>query len=241
VRKKHKIKKKKNQNNFIWRLFFSLTSILILVSLIYPLISRKFSLPCANDKSCSESLKLKVENNAIGFFNNQKIIPPKISLLFSPPKQTILGAKTQIGEKHIYVDLSKQILYAYQGKTLFMQTYVSTGRWGKTPKGEFTIWSKLLATRMTGGNGADFYDLPNVPYVMFFENSEVAGASGFSLHGAYWHNNFGHTMSHGCVNMRIIDAEKLYNWANPTSQGNVTNSTNENPGTKVTIYGDDSS
>lgn len=38
------------------------------------------------------------------------------------------------------------------------------------------------------------YDLPNVPYTMYFYQ-------GYGLHGTYWHNNFGTPMSHGCVNM----------------------------------------
>jgi lipoprotein-anchoring transpeptidase ErfK/SrfK len=50
------------------------------------------------------------------------------------------------------------------------------------------------------------YNLPNVPWVMYF-----AGAN--AIHGAYWHNNFGRPMSHGCVNMRISEAQWLYNWA----------------------------
>lgn len=236
--KKHKIKKRKNIQSIIWRLFFSIISVFVLVSLLYPLLTKKPTPPCANEKSCSESLKLKIENDAIGYFNNQQIVPPKISLLPNDSKPYVLGTNNDSGEKLIYVDLAKQTLYAYQGNNLFMQTYVSTGKWNRTPTGVFTIWSKLRATRMTGGSGDDFYDLPNVPYVMFFENNEVAGSTGFSLHGAYWHNNFGHTMSHGCVNMRIIDAEKLYHWVNPVTQGNVTNSTTENPGTKIIIYKD---
>src|SRR5436853_811889 len=28
-----------------------------------------------------------------------------------------------------------------------------------------------------------------------------------------WHNNFGHPMSHGCVNLRTPEAEWLYMWA----------------------------
>jgi len=208
------------------RFFFSFIAVYVLVSFIYPLISRKSPIPCANDKSCAESLKLKVENNSIGIFNNRQVIPPKISLLPSDYKPVVLGTDTASGEKHIYVDLATQTLYAYQGKTLYMKTFISSGRWGRTPTGDFTIWSKLRSTRMTGGSGDDYYDLPNVPYVMFFENSQVAGAAGFSLHGTYWHNNFGHTMSHGCVNMRITDAEKIYNWVNPLQ------------GTKITIYGD---
>ncbi len=36
---------------------------------------------------------------------------------------------------------------------------------------------------------------------------------GYALHGTYWHNNFGHPMSHGCVNLRTQDAAWLFNWA----------------------------
>ena len=50
------------------------------------------------------------------------------------------------------------------------------------------------------------YDLPNVPYVMYFYR-------GYGLHGTYWHNNFGTPMSHGCVNLTLADAKWLYEWA----------------------------
>lgn len=190
--------------------------------MIYPLISRKSPIPCANNKSCTESQKLKVENNAVGIFNSKQVIPPKIFLSLKDTVPSVLGTQTSSEEKHIYVDLTKQTLYAYQGKKLVMQTYISSGKWFPTPIGDFTIWTKLRATRMSGGEGADYYDLPNVPYVMFFENQDVSRSVGFSFHGAYWHNNFGHAMSHGCVNMRITDAQKLYDWADRT---------------KVTIYG----
>jgi len=233
-------KKKKNISYNIFYYSISLTIVLILVSLIYPLLSKKSSIPCANSLSCKESLKLKIENGAVGIFNNQKIIAPDIALSTSKNKPVVLGTKSALGEKHIYVNLTKQTLSAYQGKTLFMQTPISSGLWGKTPKGDFRIWVKLRATRMAGGSGADFYDLPNVPFVMFFGNNEIPASVGFSLHGTYWHNNFGHSMSHGCVNMKTTDAEKLYNWADPPTNGNTTQADNKNQGTKVTIYSEDS-
>jgi lipoprotein-anchoring transpeptidase ErfK/SrfK len=40
----------------------------------------------------------------------------------------------------------------------------------------------------------DYYDVKHVPWTQYFHNGEA-------LHGAYWHNNFGHPMSHGCVNI----------------------------------------
>ncbi|HTK03732.1 MAG TPA: L,D-transpeptidase [Alphaproteobacteria bacterium] len=167
---------------------------------------------CANSLSCEESLNLSVDNGETGVFEGQKITPPTIDLAAKENTTQVLGEADSTGEKHIYVDLAAQTLTAYNGETMVMQVPVSTGRWGKTPTGEFTIWKKIRATKMSGGSGADYYYLPNVPYVMFFSNSQVAASRGFSFHGAYWHNNFGHTMSHGCVNMRTIDAEKLYNW-----------------------------
>ncbi len=165
--------------------------------------------PCANAKSCTSDLKQNIQNNAVGMFEGHKVTPPKIDLA-SISSENVLGATTNQGEKHIYVDLSTQILYAYEGTTKVMQTYISSGKWGKTPVGNFHIWEKLIATRMAGGEGADAYDLPNVPYVMYFY-------SDFGLHGAYWHDNFGHPMSHGCVNMRQIDAKALFNWADGPS------------------------
>ena len=72
---------------------------------------------------------------------------------------------------------------------------------------------------------------------MYFYNDKITKARGFGLHGAYWHNNFGHPMSHGCVNMRIEDAEKLYYWTAPNVKGNTTYSNQEEPGTPITIFG----
>jgi lipoprotein-anchoring transpeptidase ErfK/SrfK len=36
---------------------------------------------------------------------------------------------------------------------------------------------------------------------------------GYGLHGTYWHDNFGHPMSHGCVNLPTPEAAWLYTWA----------------------------
>lgn len=211
-------------------------AISILASLAYNLLLTKPPV-CANSISCTESMKLKVENNEVGIFNNQKIIPPKIDLSQKETKTTVLADETASGEKHIYVDLTHQTLTAYQGNTLILKTLISSGKWSPTPPGEYTIWVKLRATRMSGGQGADYYDLPNVPYTMFFSGPNAGADRGFSLHGTYWHNNFGHPMSHGCVNMRTVDAQKIYNWADPPTTGYTTNADSSHPGTKITIYG----
>jgi lipoprotein-anchoring transpeptidase ErfK/SrfK len=33
------------------------------------------------------------------------------------------------------------------------------------------------------------------------------------IHGAYWHDNFGQPMSHGCVNVDYENMEPLYDWS----------------------------
>jgi hypothetical protein len=205
-----------------WFVIF-LFPLLIIGIFIFKLTQKPF---CANSISCQDSFNLKVENNTTGVFDGQSITAPSIDLAEKEPVTRVLGEETGTGEKHIYINLETQTLTAYQGETEFMQVPVSSGKWHPTPIGEFTIWEKVRATRMTGGTGADYYDLPNVPYVMFFSGPNAPASAGFGLHGAYWHNNFGHPMSHGCINMRTVDAQKLYDWVG----------TND-PKTAITIYG----
>ena len=145
----------------------------------------------------------------------------------------VLGSESN-KEKRIEIDLSSQTLYAYEGNEKVMSFLVSTGKWGLTPTGEYQIWIKLRYTLMTGGSKdlGTYYYLPNVPYTMYFYK-------GYAIHGAYWHTDWGHPISHGCINMQIPDAEKLFYWANPVipSNTNSIKSTEDNPGTKVIIYG----
>lgn len=89
--------------------------------------------------------------------------------------------------KRIEVDLAYQMLYAYEGDRLVYNFLISSGKWGRTPTGTFKIWGKFRYTKMEGGSKAfnTYYYLPNVPYVMFFSNDEIAASRGFSLHGTY--------------------------------------------------------
>jgi hypothetical protein len=43
----------------------------------------------------------------------------------------------------------------------------------------------------------------------------------YSIHGAYWHNDFGRPRSHGCVNVPIADAKWLFEWADPVLPAGV--------------------
>lgn len=150
----------------------------------------------------------------------------------------VLG--TNSSNKRIEIDLTNQRLYAFEGDRKVYDFLISSGKWGRTPTGTFNIWIKLRYTRMKGGSKelGTWYDLPNVPYTMFFSNSEVPSWRGFGIHGTYWHNNFGHPMSHGCINMKTEEVEKIYYWAEPNLGDKPSlRATPDNPGTPVIIYG----
>ncbi|MDW8059549.1 MAG: L,D-transpeptidase [Thermomicrobium sp.] len=130
------------------------------------------------------------------------LFPAVPSLVRTPPP----GAPVR-EPKWIEVDLSDQVLRAWEFDRVVFASLVSTGLpQYPTPSGTFRVYRKLLFERMRGGTpGIDYYDLPNVPHTMYFY-------LGYALHGAYWHNNFGHPMSHGCVNLPLDAAAWLYEW-----------------------------
>jgi LysM repeat protein len=110
--------------------------------------------------------------------------------------------------KWIEVNLTNQTLTAWQGDVAVLHTKISSGRKNTpTVTGHFKVLRKYKAQRMSGPG----YDLPGVPWVMYFY-------SGYAIHGAYWHNNFGVPMSHGCVNVRVEESEMLYEWAPPGTE-----------------------
>lgn len=112
------------------------------------------------------------------------------------------------GKKWIEIDLFAQRLVAHEGGRVVLNTSVSTGlARTPTPIGTYSVRTKVRRQTMSGPG----YSLPNVQWVMYF-----VGA--YAIHGAYWHNNFGNPMSHGCVNMRNADAQFLYNWASRGTQ-----------------------
>ena len=112
------------------------------------------------------------------------------------------------GSKRIDVNLANQTLTAWYGDTMILNTTISSGTaYAPTVTGRYTIGRKYTSQRMVGLG----YDIPDVPWVMYFWD-------GYAFHGAYWHNNFGTQMSHGCVHLRPSEAEYLFNWADPGTE-----------------------
>jgi len=129
------------------------------------------------------------------------------------PQIIALGFEQQNIDKpgqYILVDTDRQTLYAYENGVLKNAFLVSTGVASyPSPIGMFSVLDKILWKDYTwyfGDGDARNYDLSGVKYNLSFKPM-------YYIHSAYWHNNFGSKMSHGCINTSYNDAEWIYNWA----------------------------
>ena len=115
----------------------------------------------------------------------------------------MLPVATPVVEKRIDIDLSEQRLRYYYGDIEVGNILISSGvKRYPSPKGEFVIQKKIPVMRYRGKG----YNYPNTKWNMLFYKN-------YFIHGAYWHNNFGHPMSHGCINVAYKDMEQLYAFA----------------------------
>lgn len=144
------------------------------------------------------------------------------------------------GEKWIDVNLTQQMVLAYEGTDLVYATLTSTGKEDKndpakdhsTPTGQWRIREKHVAATMDGDVASDGpYSIEDVPWIAYFHGS-------YALHGAFWHGDFGRTRSHGCVNLVPEDARRLFAWADPqVPEGwHGVNATADRPGTTVVVH-----
>lgn len=158
--------------------------------------------------------------NAIPVYQELLFVEPRID-----PAQVVAGGEPVVGvgamdagpgpqqgaSKEIVVSVGRQSMWAYQDGKLVTASLVSTGTASSlattTPIGFYTVLTKFPTQTMAGVIDNEAYKVPDVPWVMYFDNL------GNALHGTYWHENFGQPMSHGCVNLPMNVAEYLYTWA----------------------------
>jgi len=155
------------------------------------------------------SLYYKVYDNLA---NSHYYVQPETIHVFSPEEIAPLSPQVLENEKHIEIYLDRQLLLAFEWNVLVYAARVATGQKNyETPTGWFHTFHKRPTYHMTGG-ADDFsvFDLPGVPWDSYITDSGVA------LHGTYWHNDFGHPHSHGCINMAPQDAKWIYRWTLPT-------------------------
>lgn len=111
-------------------------------------------------------------------------------------------------EKWIHVNHDEQALVAYEGDRPVFATLVSSGKGAEfaTPTGLFQVREKHISTTMSGADPDEgYYEVEEVPWTQYYHDS-------YALHGAYWHDDFGKTRSHGCTNISPVDARWLFYW-----------------------------
>ncbi|HWZ87668.1 MAG TPA: L,D-transpeptidase, partial [Polyangiaceae bacterium] len=140
----------------------------------------------------------------------------KSSELRTAAKASKLPAWASRKAKWIDISIVNQTLVLWEGDVPVFATLVSTGRDGmgdpqktlSTPMGTFRVYQKHITTTMDSSVADHEFELRDVPWVMYFKG-------GYALHAAYWHDDFGHVRSHGCVNMSPIDARRTFLWSAP--------------------------
>src|SRR5690606_23683136 len=104
----------------------------------------------------------------------------------------------------IDVELDEQVLTVMRGEAPVFATLISSGFKAPTPRGLWRIRLKEAIGAMASNPGDDDpYAVEAVPFIQYFHQ-------GFALHAAYWHNRFGHKLSHGCVNLSPRDARHVF-------------------------------
>lgn len=145
-------------------------------------------------------------------YNSHYFTRPQWIHIFTPEELTPLPPHVPENQKHIEIYLDRQILLAFEWDMLVYAARVATGQKNyASPTGWFHTFHKRPTYHMTGG-ADDFsvFDLPGVPWDSYITDGGVA------IHGTYWHNDFGHPHSHGCINMSLQDAKWIYRWTLPT-------------------------
>ena len=144
-------------------------------------------------------------------YNSHYFIPPENVHIFSADEIAPLSQNVPGEKKHIEIYLDRQILTAFEWNVPVYAARVATGQKNyESPTGWFHTFHKRPTYHMTGGaDDSSVFDLPGVPWDSYITDTGVA------IHGTYWHNDFGHPHSHGCINMAPADAKWIYRWTLP--------------------------
>lgn len=137
--------------------------------------------------------------------------------VFTTEELVPLSQHVPAENKRIEINLTDQVVIAYEGDRAVFASRTATGARFKdgdfrTKPGRYTTNRKRPSRHMAAGEpgiGSGF-DLPGVPWVCYLTES------GVSLHGTYWHNDFGSPRSHGCINLPTLAARWFYRWCSPT-------------------------
>lgn len=136
--------------------------------------------------------------------------------LFSADELKPISGDVSAEAKRLEVDLKGQQVIAYEnGKAVFHSKissgYRDSSKDYSTPPGEYRITLKRPSRHMTHSDPLSDADseLYGVPWMCNFTDTGIA------FHGTYWHNEFTHPRSHGCINLPIEAARWIYLWCDP--------------------------
>lgn len=123
----------------------------------------------------------------------------RVLALFAAFALCVLPALPTHAEKAqyvIHVDVEQKRLTVFRGDDLVKAYVIATGAWDTpTPVGVFTVTHRFSG--QMGGFGTCFLGL-NVPW------------GNYGIHGTNKPESIGSSASHGCIRMRVSDAEELY-------------------------------
>ncbi len=144
-------------------------------------------------------------------YNAYYYIRPEFVRILPAEELAPLSPDVPALEKSIKVNLESQLVLAFEGERLAFIARTSTGKGEfNTPEGWFSTFHKRPSAHMVGGESdAAMYDLTGVPWDTYVTEN------GVSFHGTFWHNDFGTPHSHGCINLKPLDAKWLYRWTQP--------------------------
>lgn len=104
------------------------------------------------------------------------------------------------------VDLPHQRVTLMDGATPVQAFLMSSGApQHPTPTGIYAVYHKVESQTVAGCVDSDCYSYPDVRWCTWFFDD-------FGFHTAYWHEDFGKAVSHGCINLREVDAKAVYDW-----------------------------
>ena len=137
--------------------------------------------------------------------------------LFSANEIKPISGDLPAEAKRLEVDLKSQQVTAFENEKAIFHSKISSGYQNdskdySTPPGEYRITLKRPSRHMTHSDplsDADG-DLYGVPWMCNFTDTGIA------FHGTYWHNEFTHPRSHGCINLPIEAARWIYLWCEPS-------------------------
>lgn len=153
--------------------------------------------------------------------------------MISPEEITPIRPEAQ--DKRVVINVNQQNLICYEGANEVFFCQVSTGLrelYGApiddylTPIGTHWINRKLISLHMSGNGAAGRedggWDTNGVGWTSIF------ASGGVSIHSTFWHNYFGQSKSHGCVNVLPEHAKWIFRWTIPAVSyypGDITDNT----------------